>query len=250
MHRFTRRIFLLSSASLYVGCALRRSGAAPQAVSVRAPSVGQSWRYAKVAGLSGRLLDNQIDQVAAVDDMVHIDSRSEAAQGGPKKSWGRRWLSNYAARDNPIGPLPSEVQRPWGSVLIDPHWSEVQAYETPIPLWPTELRPGWSSRFYTKYTTPTQDTGLWWDQTMTAHAWESVSVPAGRFTVLRFTNMIDFVDTDGARTSCRRQETLWFAPEVGRWVIRESGGTYYLTNSADDTRHEENRYRWELVSYS
>jgi hypothetical protein len=251
MHRYTRRAFLLSSASFSMGCALHRAGVATQpAASVRPPSVGQSWRYAKVAVLSRRLVDNQVDQIAAVDRAVHIDSRSEPPTGGPKKSWGRRLLSSYVVHDNPLGPLPGEIQEPWGSVLVDPHWPEVQMYDTPIPLWPTELRPGWSSRFFAKYTTPKIDVGLSWDQTMTARAWETVSVAAGRFTALRFTNVIDFTDADDTRTACRRKETLWFAPEVGRWVIRESSGTYYLTNSADDTQYEESSYRWELLSYA
>jgi hypothetical protein len=249
MHQVSRRIFLLSSASVCVGCALHRSGTASLA-SVRGPSVGQSWRYAKLNTYSGRLVDNQTDQIVGVDGTVHIDSRSVAATDLAKKSWARRWLSGYVAHDNPLGPLPGEVQEPWGRVLIDPHWPEVQLYDTPIPLWPAELRAGWSGRFYTKYTTPTHDTGLAWDQTMTAHEWETVSVPAGRFTALRFSNLIDFADIDSARTACRRKESLWFAPEVGRWVIRESSGTYYLDNSADDTPHEESSYRWELISYT
>jgi hypothetical protein len=251
MHRFTRRAFLLSSASLSIGCALHRAGAGqgPPA-SVRAPSVGQSWRYAKIGTLSGRFVDDQVDQIATVGATVRIDSRSEPITDPPKKSWGRRVLSGYVVRDNPVGPLPGEVQEPWGNVIVDPHWAQVQMYQTPIPLWPEELRPGWSSRYYTKYTTPAHDAALSWDQTMSAHAWETVSVPAGRFTALRYTNLIDFADTDGARSACRRKETLWFAPEVGRFVIRESSGTYYLTDSADDTLHEESSYRWELVSYA
>jgi hypothetical protein len=250
MQRFTRRAFLLSSASLSVGCVSHRAAIGPEpAASVRAPVVGQSWRYAKIGTLSGRLVDDQVDRIATSDGMVRIDSRSEPATDAPKSSWGKRVLSGYVVRDNPVGPLPGEVQEPWGSVRVDPHWSEVQTYETPIPLWPTELRAGWSSRFYTKYTTPSHDTGLSWDQTMSAHAWETVSVPAGRFTALRYTNLIDFAGADGTRSACRRKETLWFAPEVGRFVIRESSGTYYLTNSADDTLYEESSYRWELLSY-
>jgi hypothetical protein len=217
---------------------------------VRQASVGQSWRYAKLNGYSGKLIDDQVDEVAAVGTTVHIDSRSEAGGTSAKKSWGQRWLSKYVGHDKPPGPLPSEIQEPWGEVLVDPHWEEVQVYETPIPLWPTQLRPGWSSRFNTKYKTPEHEAGFWWDQTMSAHGWESVTVPAGRFTALRYTNVIDFADTDGSRTNCVRRETLWFAPEVGRWVIRESGGSYYLTDSVDDTPFEESRYRWELVSYT
>jgi hypothetical protein len=248
MPSITRRLFLLSSAAFPLGCALQRSGIEPAAASVRRPSVGQSWRYAKSNGFSRKLIDDQVDQVVAIGDTVRIDARSEAGAAAAKKSWGERWLK--IGHDKPLGPLPSEIQHPWGEVLVDPHWEEVQVYETPIPLWPTQLRAGWSARFNTKYKTPTHDEGRWWDQTMSAHSWESVSVPAGRFTALRYTNVISFSSIDGSRTNCMRKETLWFAPEVGRWVQRESGGSYYMTDSVDDTPFEENSYRWELVAYT
>lgn len=250
MPRISRRVFLLSTAAVPIGCALHRSNVEAPHASVRAPRTGQSWRFAKLNRFSGKLVDDQIDQVAAVGDTVHIDSRSETAAPAAKKSWGRAWLSQYVAHENPLGPLPGEIQQPWGYVLVDPHWRTVQVYETPIPLWPTQLQPGWSSRFNTKYKTPDHEASFSWDQTMTAHGWESVSVPAGRFTALRYTNMINFTDPDGSRTSSVRKETLWFVPEVGRWVIRESGGTYYMTDSADDTLFEESSYRWELASYT
>ena len=220
----------------------------------RSPAVGQSWRYAKRSGFSGRLVDNQLDQVAKIggtgeEHTVEIDSRSEAGESDAKKAWGSVWLSKYTSRNGPT-PLPSEIQEPWGSVTVDPHWREVQVYETPIPLWPTLLQPGWSYRITTKYKTPTADAGYWWEQTMVAQNWESITVPAGHFRTLRFTNMINFTDTDLTRTNSKRKETVWFAPEIGRWVRRESSGSYYLTNSGDDRSYEESAFRWELVSFT
>jgi hypothetical protein len=249
MSGITRRLFLVSSAAFPLGCSLHRAGIESAPASVRQPTVGQSWRYAKLDGLSRKLIDEQIDRVAAVGTDVRVDSSSEITGARPKKLWGGKWLAHVAASDVAAGPLPAEVQSPWGRVVVDPHWPDVQVYETPVPLWPAELRAGWSARFATKYRTPAREVGMWWNQTVTAHGWEAVTVPAGRFTALRFTNMIDFADADGARTNCVRKETLWLAPEVGRWVVRESSGSYYLTDSADDTPFEESSYRWELISY-
>ena len=116
-------------------------------------------------------------------------------------------------------------------VEVDPHWSQVQVYETPIPLWPTQLRPGWQTRVSTSYKTPADQNALPWDQTMKAHGWETITVSAGQFKALRFTNSIRFTHSDFSRTDSVRQETLWFAPEVGRWVVRESMGSYYLADS-------------------
>jgi hypothetical protein len=75
-------------------------------------------------------------------------------------------------------------------------------------------------------------------------------VPAGQFNALRFTNSINFVSGDSMRSDSKRQETLWFAPEVGRWVARESKGSYFAANSANDMPYDENAYRWELLEWS
>jgi hypothetical protein len=146
--------------------------------------------------------------------------------------------------------LPSEIQAPWGQVLVDPHWGQVQVYETPIPLWPAQLTPGWKTRFNTKYKTPTNQNGLSWDQTMVAHGWETITVPAGQFKTLRFTNMVNFKSTDFSRENSVRKETLWFAPEVGRWVARESTGSFYIEDSSVDTPYDEPGFRWELTEWT
>jgi hypothetical protein len=253
MAHVTRRFFLLSSAALSVGCAVRQSGAdtaAPPAQNVRQPAVGQSWRYAKHDIFTHAVVDDQVDRVATVDHTVEIDSSYQAANENAGK-WGAALLRKYLGhRDNPAGTLPSEVQDPWGMVAVDPHWGQVQVYETPIPLWPTQLRPGWQTRVSTKYKTPTNQDGLFWDQTMKAHAWETISVPAGQFRALRYANKIQFLSGDSSRKDSVRQETLWFAPEVGRWVARESKGSYYLDNSLVDEPYEEGGFRWELLEWS
>jgi hypothetical protein len=85
---------------------------------------------------------------------------------------------------------------------------------------------------------------------MHAHAWETVSGPAAEFKALRFTNLINFGHPDPARTNSTRRETMWFAPEIGRWVARESLGTYYLDDSVDDTSFNEGSYRWTLLEWT
>jgi hypothetical protein len=254
MGNVTRRYFLLSSAALSVGCTMRRPAAAPagSASAVRSPAVGQSWRYAKFDIFTRTLVDDQIDQVAAVGRTIDIDSRSEAAKNQkavPK--WGDSWLRKYIPRrELPEGPLPSEIQAPWGQVLVDPHWIQVQVYEAPIPLWPEQLSPGWKSHFNTKYKTPSHEDGLQWEQTMAAHEWETITVAAGKFRALRFTNMINFKSADFSRENSQRKETLWFAPEVGRWVARESTGIYYIEDSSVDTPYDEPGFRWELTEWT
>jgi hypothetical protein len=221
------------------------------AKNVRQPVQGQSWRYARHDIYTRSVVDEQVDQVGAVDHTVEIDSSFEAARANAKPGWGAALLKKYTGhKASPGGTLPSEIQDPWGMVAVDPHWSQVQVYETPIPLWPTQLEPGWQTRISTKYKTPADQDALHWDQTMKALAWETITVPAGQFKTLRFTNYIKFKHGDFLRTDSVRRETIWFAPEVGRWVARESQGTYYLADSTIVQPYNENGYRWELLEWS
>jgi len=235
---------------------MRRSGiegANAPAPIARPPAVGQSWRYAKRDFYTRKVVEDQIDRIAAVGRTIDLDSRSEASQdiNANRPAWGTAWLRKYIPhRDLETGPLPSEIQDPWGQVLVDPHWSQIQVYETPIPLWPTHLAPGWKTHVNTRYKTPSNEGGLPWEQTMVAHGWEMITVPAGEFRALRFTNMINFRSTDFSRSANQRQETVWFAPEVGRWVVRESTGSYYIEDSAVDTPYSESAYRWELLVWT
>ena len=197
MAHVTRRFFLLSSAALSAGCALgepRADGTAP-APNVRQPVAGQSWRYAKHDLFTRKVVDEQVDRIGTVDTSVEIDSsyKSTGKEGPPPTGWGAELLRKYVAQPQAhTGELPSEIQDPWGMVVVDPHWGQIQVYETPIPLWPARLEPGWQAHSVTRYKTPADPAGLPWDQTMRAQAWETVTVPAGQFKALRFANEIKF----------------------------------------------------------
>jgi hypothetical protein len=256
MARVTRRFFLASSAAWSAGCATHGASSTATlspAPKIRAPAVGQSWRYAKRDLYTHAIVYDEVDRVASIDRYIEIDSSNQASgqENAAKASWGSALLRRFSGhRQRPAGALPGEIQGPWGMVLVDPHWGKLQVYETPIPLWPAQLRPGWQVRVNTKYKTPDSEGGLRWDQTMKAHGWETITVPAGQFRALRYTNSIDFGCGDFARKDCTRQETLWFASEVGRWVARESSGSYYADDSASDQPFAEGGYRWELLEWS
>jgi len=113
--------------------------AVPISPAVRQPVVGQSWRYAKRDIFTRKQVDVELDRVAAVGSTIDIDSMIE---GGPPahaaRGWGSDWL--YTGQFRPAAALPIEIQRPWGMILVDPHWGQLQVYETPIPLWPSQLK--------------------------------------------------------------------------------------------------------------
>lgn len=254
MKGISRRAFLLSSISLPLGCTLAQS-LAPGArardqnpvTSVRRPQPGQRWRYAKRNGFTGKLVETQFARITEVGETINIERQREAEEK-TYRSGSSEWLLG----DQPVAAaeMQGEVQHPWGMILVDPHWDLLQVYQTPIPLWPAELRPGWSSFISTTYKTPLSDWGISWQQTMQAHAWEKIRVPAGEFLALRYTNRINFTHSDFSRRDCVREETLWLAPEVGRWVSRRTSGTYYRADSIIDTEFDEDSYHCDLLEWS
>lgn len=255
MTQLSRRGFVLSVVAASAGCAMRTRGLSASeapAAAVRLPLVGQSWRYARYDLVSGAFVDIQVDRVAAVGSNVDIDSHSESGKDADfaRKSWGTQLLGKFRGSEASNVALTKEIQDPWGMVLVDPHWDRAQVYERPIPLWPAQIQPGWRARFRTQYKTLASDSALPWEQTMQAQRWETISSPAGQFRTLRFTNVINFTHPDPGRANSMRRETMWFAPEIGRWVARESLGTYYLDDSIDDTPRNESAYRWQLLEWT
>jgi hypothetical protein len=253
MAKSTRREFIFLAAAASAGCVARGSkipATNSPAPVVRAPAVGQSWRYAKHDYFRGKVVATQIDRVSKISNSVEVESRSERAgdQSITFPSWGDSWWQEYLGDETGVAPAPTEVQKPWGMIVIDPHWAELQAFEKPIPLWPSQLVPGWSATVATYYKTPSSQERMPWQLSMRAQRWESITVPAGHFTALRYYNIIDFRFRDAAeRTAAIRQENIWFVPEIGRWAKRESRGVF-----REDVGFEvkESSYRWELLSWT
>ena len=251
----SRRIFLLGASALSAGCfgrSVRVDYSRDAGAKLRVPVVGQSWRYAKRDAYTGKLVETQIERITEVGEAITIQRQQQAIEAPDERqqSLGAKWLEAYGERNTRSAELQSEVQQPWGMILVDPHWDLLQVYRKPIPLWPTELRAGWSSFITTNFKTPLSGWENSWQQTMQAHTWEKIRVPAGEFLTLRFTNRINFTHADFSRMFCVREETLWFAPEIGRWVSRRTSGTYYIADSIIDTPFDEGSYHWDLLDWS
>jgi hypothetical protein len=249
----TRREFIFLAGGAAVGCAAsgtKTTAPSDPATAVRAPAVGQSWHYAKHDYFTGAVVDTQIDRVCKVGQSIEIESSSGEDRHKliNYPSWGERWWQEYMGNETAIAHAAVEVQKPWGMIVIDPHWSELQAFEKAIPLWPAQLRPGWSATVATRYMIPNSHETMPSQLTMHAQRWESITVPAGQFTALRYYNIIDFRYTNvSERTAAIRQENIWFVPEIGRWVVRESRGMF-----REDIGFEvrESSFRWELLSWT
>jgi hypothetical protein len=87
----TRREFIVLAATTSVGCVARAtktsapSGPPPV---VRAPAVGQSWRYAKHDYFTDKVVDTQIDRVSVIGKSVEIESHSRPSPNRSTKTVG------------------------------------------------------------------------------------------------------------------------------------------------------------------
>lgn len=67
-----------------------------------------------------------------------------------------------------------------------------------------------------------------WQEYMSAHGSEQITVPDGTFLTLRYQNLINFESNDDDKVNCIRKQAIWFAPSIGRWVTKESSGSYMI----------------------
>jgi hypothetical protein len=209
----TRRLFIAASAIAPVGCGIpisRDEGipvAAPMPPPVvRPPQIGQEWRYLERDFFSGKTRGVVVEHISSIGKTITV-SRSD----------------EYGS------PLPSEIQGPHGMVITDPHWGKVLNFNPAIPLWPQQMSSSWNKEVFSKYSVsgyPQNKND--WQLYMSAHGWEKITVPAGEFITLRFQNLINFENNDPNIVNSIRRETIWFAPQIGRWVARESSGSFQI----------------------
>ena len=134
-------------------------------------------------------------------------------------------------------------------ISTDPHWTRVISYSPVIPLWPQNLSGNWSKQANTKYQITGYDGNFYnWNLYMSSNGWQQITVPAGTFTALRFQNLIYFENADPNKVDCVRKETIWFAPQIGRWVARESTGSCKIQGQISNESLEDTN-QWQLQSY-
>jgi len=219
-------VFVVTACSAPLGYETGNSISTPNPLPiVRTPQVGQEWVYSKKNVFNGKELGIITERVSNIGSSIVI-SRSDA-DGGQ---------------------LPSEIQGPWGMISTDPHWSKLMTYTPVIPLWPQNLSGNWSQQANTKYQIAGYDGNFFnWNLFMSSDGWEKITVPAGSFTALKFQNLIYFENPDPNKFDCVRKETIWFAPQIGRWVARESTGS--CITGAENVPIPENTTQWQLQSY-
>ncbi len=83
---------------------------------------------------------------------------------------------------------------------------------------------------------------------MSANGWEKITVLAGEFIALKFQTFINYENEDANKVNCTRKETIWFAPQIGRWVARETSGPYQIQCQIGGVINEGS-YQWQLSSF-
>ena len=118
-----------------------------------------------------------------------------------------------------------------------------------LPLWPQDLRPGARSEHNGHYFTDKDSYRYWISQHTTVQGWETVGLAGGERLALRIEHLIRLQHPDINRIETVRRDTLWLAPEKGRWIAREVSGEFRLPSGHAVSVVCEDWFRWELSDW-
>jgi len=177
--------------------------AAADVLAVRQPRVGDRWRYARINLYNKDIIGEERMQVTAVSPAILVKVEREGAAPASEDRFTQGWTAE-----------------------VDSLFGEALSFEQAVTVVPPSLYTGLALRQSTRYRSVRNSEPLAWSQQLRVVGRESVVVAAGTFDAVRIERHIQFVHPDTFRIDSQRTELLWYAPEVGRWVIREWRGTY------------------------
>ncbi len=194
--------------------------------TIRPPAIGQQWVYQVRDVFSQAIVDELTETIVSTAPNIRIQRIS-------KKT----------------GPLPDEIQSQWGMLTQDAHWEQPISFSKPIPAWPVSFELKHPLSYSDQYQLLAQPYySYYWNLTVTPRDWRSITVPAGEFKTLYYTNRIEFQSHESYfRISSERDDATWFSPEIGRWVLRRSQGSYEVAGNGGNRL--ENFLQWELISW-
>lgn len=236
-----RRLLSAATCLLPVGCATPQFVSPPPGpIGPPVVRVGQRWRYETI-DLYRRA---KVGELGA--EVIRAAPPSPAIAGGDAAASAAIVVALSDANGAPAG--EERWARAW-DVVVEPAYDVVQTFDRPMPLLPDRLEPGAARSDASWYRVPNASGRLIWRQWLRAAGWERVAVPAGDFVALRVERMIDFRHWDGWREWPQRLDTVWYAPEVDRWVQREWTGEYRWPGGRRPVVAYEDRVRWRLLEY-
>ncbi|MEZ5741618.1 MAG: hypothetical protein R3E68_20790 [Burkholderiaceae bacterium] len=214
------------------GCASRIAFMAPPSSQPPPPTVrsGERWRYALINRYNGERTGEVLAEVVAVQPELRV--RLTDATG------------------TALG--EERYREPW-EILQEPLFGAPVVFAEPLTLVPPSLAVDVRLEQATRYRLADFPTRRRWSSRLHALGWERVQVPAGSFDALRIERISYFDHHDAFRFASRREETLWYAPSVNRWVQRDWTGYYRAESSLSDRRgtpeDREDAVRWVLLAH-
>ncbi|QWD62165.1 hypothetical protein [Polynucleobacter sp. MWH-UH25E] len=201
-----------------------KTDSGPNYEAVRKMAIGQQWIYNVRNLYNNQIIDTITESVISVAPLIEIKRESKNS-----------------------GPLPSEIQSATGLVLQDPYWNPVVSFTSPMPIWPQSSSK--SERFTTQYKVLDGTSTFPWSSTITYAGSKVVNIQGNQFNTLKINNSIYFQSDDFSRHTSLRYSTIWIAPNIGRWVIKRTNGSYLDVNTGIGNDRHESMLQYELVSY-
>lgn len=237
-----RRLLSAAACVLPAGCAAPAFVAGPPGpVPPPAVRVGDRWRYETIDLYRGEKTGELAAEVVrAAAPTPSGATGAAAAQAAPL----------VVALTDARGATAGEERwaRAW-DVIVEPAYDAVQTFDRPMPLLPDRLEAGAGRSDASWYRVPQSSARFPWRQWLRAAGWERVTVPAGSFVALRVDRLIDFGHWDSWREFPQRTDTVWYAPDVNRWVQREWTGRYRWPGGRRPVEAYEDRVRWRLLEW-
>ena len=236
----SRRFFVIHGAimplsfSLF-GCAIHSlppiktySTLQPNPLNIREARVGQSWKYLKINQFNSDPVELIEDEITALENgQIIISRKGQKSQN-----------------------LGNEVQSPFGKLLSDSDWDSNQTYQSAIPIYLDLNQINLSSTIQTSYQVGNSSYRLPMAVTIRQLGWESITIPSGTFTAMKIEKLIRFQHNDSTRVDSTRVDRYWYSPEIGRWIVRETSGTYFTMAGPRRNDMKEDFLRYELQSWT
>jgi hypothetical protein len=188
--------------------------------------VGDRWRYREINQYNGIANGEVMAELVSVTPMLRVKRVHSSGQ-----------------------PKTDEVYVDAWRVVEEPSYDVPISFAQGMPLLPTPLAVGTAEHSQTYYRVAPYEREYFWSVQTKAQAWERLRVPAGDFDCLRIERLIRFSHHDTFRYSSERWDTLWYSPQVNRWVQREWSGYYIMAGGRRGGRAREDWVRWQLLDY-
>ncbi len=236
--RIQRRLWLQRSSGLGLGllsagCALPSFIEAPRNATIKPKvAVGDVWEYAEINRYNNLRQAVVTHRVTSIDPIIRIAHSAKVGEPGQEKVVERR----------------EEIYDSLWTIKQEPAYEGGLVFERPLPFLPTVFEAGQREVFQTAYKVDGLNPLFYWRSHLFAAGWERIQVPAGVFAALRVERTSWFAHPDSFRFDSSRRDTIWYSPEVNRWVRREWTGEYRSPGSRRIPSRED-WVRWDLLAY-